>query len=63
MKMDGIDLKSQGIDRGPSDPPQRLVYIAPKLVFIGDVEKLTNAVGSRGMPDGGVQFGRKCSGI
>ncbi len=63
MKQDGIDLTSQAIDKAPAGPGQRLVYIAPQVIFIGDLAKLTNAVGSRGRPDGGIQFGMKSSGL
>jgi hypothetical protein len=60
---DEVASKSLGGDRAPLDPQQRLPYLAPVLTDFGDSGSLTQAVGSRGQPDGGLTFGFMSSSV
>ncbi len=46
-----------------AEPLSRRPYIEPKLVPLGDVASLTQAIGPNGNADNGLVAGRKSSGL
>ena len=47
----------------PSEiPAKKKPFQAPKLLVYGDLTQMTQAVGTKGQPDGGRAFGRRRSG-
>jgi hypothetical protein len=59
---DGMTPSANSPDAVPA-PAQRLQYVEPKLICLGDLAALTHAVGPNGNVDGGVAFGFMSSGL